>query len=106
MIDDGSDKFARRRSLWPDEQIHYGAFLNDEPIFNDGDPVTYFLDDLHFVGNDDNGETEALIDILQQSEDGMGGLRVKRRGCFVAQQDLLIIGQGPGDTNSLFLSAG
>ena len=106
MIDDGSDKFARRRSLRPDEQIHYGAFLNDEAIFNDGDPVADFFDDLHLMGNDDDGETKTLINVFQQSQNRMRGLRIQGGGGFIAQKHLGTVGQGAGDTDALLLSAG
>ena len=106
MIYNSADELTRGRRLRPHEQVHDRTFLNDEAVFDNGDPVANFFDDLHFMGDDDNGEAKALINVFQQSQNGMCGLRVQGGGGFVAQQNFGVVGQGAGDTDALFLSTG
>jgi len=58
------------------------------------------------MGDDDNGDAKPFVDVLEQGEDAFGCGRVQGAGCFIAQDDLGIVGQGPGDGNTLFLSPG
>ncbi|MPN60719.1 hypothetical protein SDC9_208450 [bioreactor metagenome] len=64
MIDDSTDKFTRRIRLRLGENIQYCALLNDHAIFNDGNLIADFLNDLHLMGNQNNGQLKFLVDIF------------------------------------------
>jgi len=64
-----------------------------------------FLDDGHFMGDDDDSDAQAFIDVLEQFQDGFRRLRVQGRRGFVAEQDFRIAGQGTGNADALFLAA-
>lgn len=51
------------------EDIEDLALLDDTAGIKYGHPVAQFLDDLHFVGNDHNGQIKATVDISQQRQD-------------------------------------
>ena len=57
------------------------------------------------MGDDDDGDAQAFIDVLEQFQDGLRRLRVQGRRGFVAEQDLRVAGQGTGDADALFLAA-
>ena len=58
------------------------------------------------MGDDNHGDAQALVDVLDQAEDGAGGSGVQGGGRLVAQQDLGVAGQGTGDGDALLLAAG
>ncbi|MNC30641.1 hypothetical protein D3C75_789300 [compost metagenome] len=60
----------------------------------------------HLVGDQHDGQAQALVDVAQQFKNGSGGLRVQRRGGLVAQQDLGVMHQRPGNAHALLLPAG
>ena len=60
----------------------------------------------HLVGDDHHGDAQPLVDVLDQLQDVLGGLGVQGGGGLVAQQDLGVGGQGPGDGDALLLAAG
>ena len=64
------------------------------------------LDHGHIVGDDDHGDPLLLIDLLQQGQNGFGGLGVQGGGGLVAQQHLRVGSQSPGYGDSLLLAAG
>ena len=55
---------------------------------------------------DDHRDAEFAVDVLDQLQNGVGGVGVKRAGGLVAQQDLGIGGKGAGDGHALLLPAG
>ncbi len=58
------------------------------------------------VGDDHHGHALLAAGVLQQLEDGLAGDVVQRAGGLVAQQQLGVLGQGPGDGHPLLLAAG
>ena len=56
--------------------------------------------------NNENGDTQLAVDILQKRQHGLGGKRVQRAGGLIAQKHLGACGQGPGNGYTLFLPAG
>ena len=64
------------------------------------------LHNRHLMGDNDDGDAQALVDVLDQPQDGAGGGGVQRAGGLVAQKHLGIGGQGPGDGDALLLAAG
>ena len=57
------------------------------------------------MGDDDDGDAQALVDVLEQFQDGFRRLRVQGGRRFVAEQDLRVAGQGAGNADTLFLAA-
>ena len=74
-------------------------------IFNDGDTVADLLDHGHLMGNDHNCYSKLLVDLLQKAQNGLRCLRVKRRGCLVAEQNAGVTGQRSGDGHPLLLTS-
>ena len=68
--------------------------------------MTDFFHDLHLVGDDHDGDAQGAVDLLQQPENGTGGLWVQGAGGLITEKDLRIIGQSPGDSYPLLLAAG
>ena len=58
------------------------------------------------MGDDQDGDAQGAVDLLQKPEDGLGGLRVQGAGGLVAEQDLRVAGQSPGDGHPLLLPPG
>ena len=64
------------------------------------------LNDVHLVGDDHHRHPQLLVELLEEGQDGEGGVGVQGGGGLVAQQDLRVGGQGPGDGHPLLLAAG
>ena len=75
-------------------------------MVQNGDFAADFLNDLHIVGDDHDGNAKPPVDVLNQTQDVSCGLGVQGGGGFVAQQDLGVGGQGPGNGDALLLAAG
>ena len=58
------------------------------------------------MGNDDDRDAQSLVDIPDQLQNRVGGLRIQGAGGLVAEQHLRIGSQGSRDGNTLLLSAG
>ena len=58
------------------------------------------------MGNDHDGDSKFLVDVLQKFKYGGCGLGIQSACGFVTEQYLWIGGQGSGDCHSLFLSTG
>ena len=88
------------------EDLIHGAAFCDLAASDNGDMTANLLDDAHFMRDDDSGDAETAIDILDKSEDGIRGAGVESRSRFIAEQDLGIRSKGAGNGNALFLTAG
>ena len=75
------------------------------PIFNDGDTVADLLDHGHLMGDDHNCYSKLFVDLLQKAQNGLCCLRVKRRGCLVAEKNTGVTSQCSGNGHSLFLTS-
>ncbi|MNE16966.1 hypothetical protein D3C80_1099290 [compost metagenome] len=53
--------------------------------------------------NQHDRQLEATVNIEQQVKDLIGCLRVERRGCLIAQQNIRVIGQRTGNADALLL---
>ena len=104
-VDNRFDEVLHRLGLGIGKDVDDAACFLDDAAFDDGDAVADFFDNRHFVGNDDDGNAKALVNVLEQLEDGFRRLRVQGRRGFVAQEDVRVAGQGPGDADALLLAA-
>ena len=56
--------------------------------------------------NNENGDAQLAVDILQRCQHGLGGKKVQRAGGLIAQKHLRGLWPGPGNGYTLFLPAG
>ena len=80
--------------------------LHDPAVFHYCDAVANLLDHGHFMGDQHHRDAKGFIQVLQQMQNGFGGLRIQRRGSFIAQQHAGIVGKSSGNGDPLFLTAG
>ena len=78
------------------ENFLHRAFLYHGAFVQDGDAVADLLHHAHLVGDDHHRDAQFAVDLLDQLQDGVGGVGVQRAGGFVAQQHLGVGGQGRG----------
>ena len=76
------------------------------PEVHDHDPVGDVADDVQVVCDEDVGQVELLLEILEQVEDLRLHRHVERRDRLVADDQLRVHGQGAGDADALALAAG
>ena len=82
-----------------------GARFDDPPGLQEADGVADLADHAHLVGDDDDGDAQAVAHVADEIEDGAGGVRVQCAGGLVAQEDGGLVGQGAGDADPLLLAA-
>ena len=88
------------------EYIIYRALLHHSALFHNCHPVTDGFNHGHLMGDQDDGQVQLAVQVLQQLQDGLGGVRVQRGGGFIGKQDLGLVCQGAGDSHALLLAAG
>ena len=81
------------------------AFLDDAAGVDHSDPVGDRADHLHLVGDQQDGQAEPAVDVLEQRQDGAGGFRIERRGRLVREQQRRSRRQRAGDADALLLAA-
>ena len=84
----------------------HSACLRQRPLVDNGHMGTDLLHHRHLMGDDNHRNAEPLIDILQKRQNRLRRRRIQGTGSLVAQQDLRFHGKGPGDSHTLFLTAG
>ena len=102
----GVDQPPSGLGLGPGEDLLHGAALHQVAVVQNGHVGADLLDDLHVVGDDDHGNAQPVVDVLDQPQNVPGGLGVQGRGGLVAEEQLRVRGQGPGDGDALLLAAG
>ncbi|MNP38659.1 hypothetical protein D3C76_1321870 [compost metagenome] len=55
------------------------------------------------MGDEDDGQLKATVNVEKQIEDLIGGLRIQRRGGLVAEQHVRVVRQRAGNTDALLL---
>ena len=88
------------------EHIADVADLGDAALVDDGHALADLLDDAHLVRDDDDRHAERLVDLLEQAEDRLRGVRVEGAGGLVAQEVFRPRRQGACDGHALLLTAG
>ena len=63
-VDDRFDKVFHRLGLRVGKYVDDAACFFDDAAFDDSNAVADFLDDRHFVSNDDDGNAHSLVQIL------------------------------------------
>ena len=58
------------------------------------------------MGDDNDRNAEGFIQVLEQLQNRLGGLRIECRGSLVAEQHIRVVGQCASDCYTLFLTAG
>ena len=80
--------------------------LHNTALLQHHHAVANVADHRHFVGDEDDGQAQTLVDLAQQAEDRLGGFRVEGRGSLVAEQNLRVVDQCAGNAHTLLLPAG
>ena len=92
--------------LWVLEDVGRRTRFNNLPLRHDEDLVADVFDDSEIVCNEEVGEAELGLQVLQEVNDfGLDGY-VERRNGFIANDELRFNGEGAGDTDALTLTAG
>ena len=79
--------------------------LGNTALFQHQHLVGNLADHTHLVGDQDDGDTQAAVNVAQQRQDGLGGLRVQCRSGLVAQQNFRPVHQRTGNAHTLLLPA-
>ncbi len=106
QMDGGVDEITGQLGLGIAEEPGDLALLNQTAVADDGHVITDPLHHIHLVGDEQYGEPQLDVDLLEQAQDRTCGLRVEGRGGFVTQQYLGSRCQGAGDGDTLLLTAG
>ena len=83
-----------------------GAHLDDLPQVHDGDAVAHVLDNGQVVGDEQVGEAQPLLKVLEQVDDLGLDRDVQSGDRFVADEHGGLGGQRPCHTDALALPAG
>ena len=87
------------------EDLVGGAVFDDVAAVHHGDVVGDLVDHAQVVGDEDDGDAVALLQLPEQLEDGMLDGDVEGGGGLVGNQDVGVAGQRHGDHDALFLAA-
>ena len=87
------------------EYLKHRPRFHDAAHFHDGHTVADFLDNIDFMSHDQDRDIELLIDPLQKLQDLFRRIRIQCARSFITEQDGRIRRQGPGNPDTLFLSA-
>ena len=88
------------------EDIPHAALLYHGAVIQNGNVAAHILHHAHLVGNDNHRNAHFAVDLLDQLQNGVGGVGVQGTGGFVTQQHLGVGGQGTRNGNALLLPAG
>ena len=88
------------------EDLLAPAEFHDLPRVHHRHPVGHIGHHAQVVGDEDDGEVVALLDLVDELQNlGLDG-HIQSRGGLVADQDLRVAGQGNGNNNALAHAAG
>src|SRR5579883_1883293 len=90
---------------WGEEKLLGIGDLGKLPHVHHCDPITDVLDDAQIVSDEEVGKLELLLEICQQVERLRLDRNVKRRDRLVADDELWLQGECPGDADPLPLAA-
>ena len=88
------------------ERVQHRPLFNDASGLQHCDVAADFLDHRDFMRDQDDRHAERLVDVAEQGEDRRRRLRIERGRGFIAQQNLGLRRQRPGNADTLLLSAG
>ena len=82
-----------------------GGQLDQPAQVHHPDPVADVLDDREVVGDEQVGQAELLLEVVEQVQDLALDRHVERRDGLVADDELGVEGERPGDADALALAA-
>ena len=88
------------------EQLAPVGQLGDPAEVHDRDPVADVLDDAHVVGDEHVGQAELALELLEQVQDLRLDRHVEGRDGLVADDEVGLEDERPGDPDALALAAG
>jgi hypothetical protein len=80
---DGWEDGLRKQRTGPRCQVSDAPLFDDPSIGHHGRMIADLADNVHFVGDQQDGQAQAAVQVAQQLEDGGGILRVERRGGLI-----------------------
>ena len=80
--------------------------LDETAEIHDGDAVRHMVHDREVVADEQVGQAEIVLQVAHQVEDLGLDRHVERRGRLVAQDQVRLAGERPGDGDALALAAG
>src|SRR5439155_3400447 len=83
-----------------------GADLHDLPQVHDGHPVGDVAHDREVVGDEEVGQPEAVLQLLEEVDHARLDGDVEGRHRLVEHEHVGVEGKGPGDADALALAAG
>ena len=103
---EGGCQRARVRVHGRREDLIAGPLLDDAPRVHDRDPPAHRGERRQVVGDEDDGQPEALLEVLQQPQHLSLDHDVQRGGRLVGDQQARLAGEREADEDALALAAG
>ena len=72
------------------KDVIYLSAFGHPPVFQYGDAVADFFDDLHFMRDEDDRDAQLRIELFEKLEDLLRRLRIQRACRLVTEQDFRI----------------
>ena len=88
------------------KDLFRGSRFDDPPEVHHGDPVRHMPDHGQIVGDEDVGDPELLLEVIEQVQDLCLDGKVQGGHRFIQDDDVRVQGQGPGYADALALAAG
>ena len=103
---DGGDERLGVRVAGRAVQLRRRGQLDEPPQIHHPDAPAAVLDDAEVVGDEEVGEVEPFLQVVEQVDDLRPDRHVQRGDRLVADDQLRVQGQRPGDAHALLLAAG
>ena len=87
------------------KHAQYVPLFHHLTVLHNRHAVADFAHHVHLMRNEYDGQVKATVNVQEQIEDLIGGLWIQRRGGFITQQYVRMIGQRAGNAHTLFLPA-
>lgn len=97
-----TDKLLRNRLLRMCKDAQHVALFHHLTVLHNRHAVADFAHHVHLMRNEYDGQVKATVNVQEQIEDLIGGLWIQRRGGFITQQYVRMIGQRAGNAHTLF----
>lgn len=85
--------------------VELGGVGDDEAVAED-DGAAGVAGDVLVVGDEDDGDALLLVELPEEADDLAAGAAVEVASGLVAHEDVGVVDQGPGDGDTLLLTAG
>lgn len=87
-------------------QDFLGRTGGEESRFEENQPIHSGADHVDVMSDQEDGQFEFIVKVLHELDDVVLGGNIQAGSRFIQDQDLGLLGQGPGDEDALLLAAG